>query len=185
MKCILYCYFLDCVLILTYVIFINSQANNCGLLQIISEYYCLSCPARGTSLRFHPLEHLHPLEYHRPDDAILHLAGSTVDLKSFSAGLEFAEVRYGNYVLCLMPIDSWQYLIFCLFFSGSQFSSGWGGGNCIIYMGCRVHVWYLETWKCKFCYTLWLNICSYTKYLNICGKNWFDYGAIFIIRQLL
>jgi len=78
--------------IYSFVIFIYSQANNCGLLQIVSEYYCLSCPARGKSLRFHPLEHLHPLEYHRPDEAILHLAGSTVDLKSFSTGLELAEV---------------------------------------------------------------------------------------------
>ncbi|XP_014501545.1 uncharacterized protein LOC106762261 isoform X1 [Vigna radiata var. radiata] len=70
-----------------------AKANNCGLLQIISEYYCLSCPARGTSIRFHPLDHLHPLEYHRPDEAILHLAGSIVDLKSFNAGLEFAEAH--------------------------------------------------------------------------------------------
>ncbi|KAL9314626.1 hypothetical protein ACSQ67_020078 [Phaseolus vulgaris] len=70
-----------------------AKANNCGLLQIVSEYYCLSCPARGKSLRFHPLEHLHPLEYHRPDEAILHLAGSTVDLKSFSTGLELAEAH--------------------------------------------------------------------------------------------
>lgn len=92
------CYCLDCVLIFTAdVIFINFQANNCGPLQIISEYYRLTCPARGSALRFHPLEHLHPLEYHRPDETILHLAGSTVDLKSCSTGLEFAEVCYINY----------------------------------------------------------------------------------------
>ncbi|KAL2997904.1 hypothetical protein AAZX31_09G066600 [Glycine max] len=61
--------------------------------KIISEYYCLACPARDSALRFHPLEHLHPLEYHRPDETILHLAGSTVDLKSCSTGLEFAEAH--------------------------------------------------------------------------------------------
>ncbi|RZB65093.1 DENN domain-containing protein 5B isoform E [Glycine soja] len=61
--------------------------------KIISEYYRLTCPARGSALRFHPLEHLHPLEYHRPDETILHLAGSTVDLKSCSTGLEFAEAH--------------------------------------------------------------------------------------------
>ncbi|KAH1209493.1 DENN domain-containing protein 5B [Glycine max] len=70
-----------------------AKANNCGPLQIISEYYRLTCPARGSALRFHPLEHLHPLEYHRPDETILHLAGSTVDLKSCSTGLEFAEAH--------------------------------------------------------------------------------------------
>ncbi|KAL5141245.1 DENN domain-containing protein 5B [Glycine soja] len=70
-----------------------AKANNCGPLQIISEYYCLACPARDSALRFHPLEHLHPLEYHRPDETILHLAGSTVDLKSCSTGLEFAEAH--------------------------------------------------------------------------------------------
>ncbi|KAL2327264.1 hypothetical protein Fmac_020691 [Flemingia macrophylla] len=68
-----------------------AKANNCGPLQIISEYYSLGCPARGSTLRFHPLEHLHPLEYHRPDETILHLAGSTIDLKSCSTGLELAE----------------------------------------------------------------------------------------------
>ncbi|KAK7411866.1 hypothetical protein VNO78_03309 [Psophocarpus tetragonolobus] len=69
-----------------------AKENKCGPLQIISEYYCLSCPARGSALSFHPLDHLHPLEYHRPGETILHLAGSTVDLKSCSTGLELAEV---------------------------------------------------------------------------------------------
>nr|KYP46856.1 DENN domain-containing protein 5B [Cajanus cajan] len=68
-----------------------AKANNCGPLQIISEYYSLGCPARGSTLRFHPLEHLHPLEYHRPDETILHLAGTTFDLKSCSTSLELAE----------------------------------------------------------------------------------------------
>ncbi|RDX60940.1 hypothetical protein CR513_60877, partial [Mucuna pruriens] len=70
-----------------------AKANNCGPLQIISEYYRLCCPARGSALRFHPMEHLHPLEYHRPDETILHLAGSTIDLKSCSTGRELAEAH--------------------------------------------------------------------------------------------
>ncbi|KAK7328835.1 hypothetical protein VNO77_22961 [Canavalia gladiata] len=70
-----------------------AKANNCGPLQIVSEYYRLSCPARGSALMFHPLEHLHPLEYHRPDETVLCLAGSTVDLKSCSTGLELAEAH--------------------------------------------------------------------------------------------
>ena len=68
------------------------QENNNGPLQIISEYYRLGCPLRGSSLRFHPLEQLHPLEYHRQDETVLRLAGSTFDLKSFKMGLEWAEV---------------------------------------------------------------------------------------------
>ncbi|KAL8102672.1 hypothetical protein AgCh_027263 [Apium graveolens] len=70
-----------------------AKANNHGSLRIISEYYQLSCPARGSTLKFHPLEHLHPLEFHRPDEAVLSIAGSTVDPESFSTGLEKAEVR--------------------------------------------------------------------------------------------
>jgi hypothetical protein len=35
---------------------------------------------------------LHPLEYHRPDGAVLHINGSTTDLRSCSASLELAEV---------------------------------------------------------------------------------------------
>ncbi|XP_019417154.1 PREDICTED: uncharacterized protein LOC109328239 isoform X2 [Lupinus angustifolius] len=69
----------------------RAKANNCGPLQIISEYYRLDCPARGSALSFHPLEHLHPLEYRRPDEAVLHLAGTTVDSKSCSKGLELAQ----------------------------------------------------------------------------------------------
>ncbi|XP_027339690.1 uncharacterized protein LOC113853308 isoform X2 [Abrus precatorius] len=61
--------------------------------KIVSEYYHLNCPARGSALRFHPLEHLHPLEYHRPDESVLHVTGSTVDLKSCSSGLEIAEAH--------------------------------------------------------------------------------------------
>lgn len=40
-------------------------------------------------------------------------------------------------------------------FSGTYLPSGWGRGNFIIYMGCSVHVWYLEAWKCRFWFGLW------------------------------
>ncbi|XVE70701.1 hypothetical protein DITRI_Ditri10aG0091900 [Diplodiscus trichospermus] len=68
-----------------------AKANNHGSLQILCEYYRLPCSARGSKLRFHPLEHLHPLEYHRPDETVLHIAGSTIDLRSCSTSLEFSE----------------------------------------------------------------------------------------------
>ncbi|TYI25245.1 hypothetical protein ES332_A05G036700v1 [Gossypium tomentosum] len=70
-----------------------AKANNHGSLQILCEYYRLPCPERGSKLRFHPLEHLHPLEYHRPDEKVLHIAGSTIDLRSCSTSLEFAEAH--------------------------------------------------------------------------------------------
>ncbi|XP_031267909.1 uncharacterized protein LOC116126354 isoform X2 [Pistacia vera] len=70
-----------------------AKANNHGSLQILCEYYHLRCPARGAKLRFHPLEHLHPLEYHRPDETVLHTAGSTIDLRSCSSSLEFVEAH--------------------------------------------------------------------------------------------
>ncbi|KAH9763249.1 UDENN domain-containing protein [Citrus sinensis] len=69
-----------------------AKANRHGSLQILCEYYRLRCPGRGTTLRFHPLEHLHPLEFHRPDKTVLHSAGSTIDLRSCSSSLEFVEV---------------------------------------------------------------------------------------------
>ena len=75
------------------------QENNHGSLQIISEYYQLPCPARGSTIKFHPLEHLHPLEYQRPDETVLHIGGSTIDLKSCSTGLEMAEVCFLCYIL--------------------------------------------------------------------------------------
>ncbi|XP_057985748.1 uncharacterized protein LOC110655500 isoform X3 [Hevea brasiliensis] len=70
-----------------------AKANNYGSLQIICKYYQLHCPSRGSTLRFHPLEHLHPLEYHRPDETVLHIAGSTINLRSCSTSLEFAEAH--------------------------------------------------------------------------------------------
>ncbi|KAL3744676.1 hypothetical protein ACJRO7_013876 [Eucalyptus globulus] len=70
-----------------------AKANSYGLLQIVCEYYKLRCPARGSTVRFHPLEHLHPLEYHRPNDTVLRIAGSTIDLRSCSTSLELAEAH--------------------------------------------------------------------------------------------
>ncbi|XP_039071599.1 uncharacterized protein LOC120218778 isoform X2 [Hibiscus syriacus] len=70
-----------------------AKVNNHGSLQILCEYYRLRCPGRGSKLRFHPLEHLHPLEYHRPDEQVLRIAGSTIDLRSCSTSLEFAEAH--------------------------------------------------------------------------------------------
>ncbi|CAI0387842.1 unnamed protein product [Linum tenue] len=71
-----------------------AKENNHGSLQILCEYYHLHIPDRGSAIKFHPLEHLHPLEFHRPDETILRIAGSTIDLRSCSTGLEFAEA-YG------------------------------------------------------------------------------------------
>lgn len=68
------------------------QANNHGSLQIICEYYRQRCPGRGSTVKFHPLDHLHPLEYHRIDETVLQVAGSTIDLKLCSTSLELAEV---------------------------------------------------------------------------------------------
>ncbi|KAJ9547987.1 hypothetical protein OSB04_020530 [Centaurea solstitialis] len=70
-----------------------AKANNHGSLQIICEYYRLRLPARGSTVRFHPLEHLHPLEFRRPDETLLHIAGSTIDLMSCSTSFELAEAH--------------------------------------------------------------------------------------------
>ncbi|KAF3672852.1 DENN domain-containing protein isoform 2 [Capsicum annuum] len=70
-----------------------AKANNHGSLQILCEYYQLKCPVRGSTIKFHPLDHLHPLEYYRPDEALLHVAGSTIDLKSCRSSLELAEAH--------------------------------------------------------------------------------------------
>lgn len=80
--------FLICI-----VVFNIYQANSYGLLQIICEYYRLPCPERGSTVRFHPLEHLIPLEYSRPQKTVLRVAGSSIDLKSCTTSLELAEVN--------------------------------------------------------------------------------------------
>ncbi|KAI4380329.1 hypothetical protein MLD38_006533 [Melastoma candidum] len=70
-----------------------AKENSYGLLQIICEYHKIRCPARGATVRFHPLEHLHPVEYHRPNEAVLRIAGSTIDLRSCCTSLEVAEAH--------------------------------------------------------------------------------------------
>ncbi|KVI12201.1 uncharacterized protein LOC112507017 isoform X2 [Cynara cardunculus var. scolymus] len=70
-----------------------AKANDHGSLQIICEYYRLRLPARGSTVRFHPLEHLHPLEFHRPDETLLHIAGSAIDFMSCSTSFELAEAH--------------------------------------------------------------------------------------------
>ncbi|MED6192988.1 hypothetical protein PIB30_014974 [Stylosanthes scabra] len=70
-----------------------AKENNHGPLQIISEYYRLPCPARGLAVRFHPLEHLHPLEYHRLAEAALCLVGPTDDPKSCNTDLKLVDAH--------------------------------------------------------------------------------------------
>ncbi|KAM7513046.1 hypothetical protein LguiB_011921 [Lonicera macranthoides] len=70
-----------------------AKANNHGSLQIICEYYKLRCPSRGSTIKFQPLEILQPLEFHRPDETVLLIAGSTIDLKSCTTSLELAEAH--------------------------------------------------------------------------------------------
>lgn len=79
------------------------QKNDHGSLQIICEYYQLSCPPRGSTITFHPLDHLQPLEYHRPDETVLPIAGSTIDLRSCNTSLEFAEVCLGGLTAFAIP----------------------------------------------------------------------------------
>ncbi|XP_047334311.1 uncharacterized protein LOC124938003 [Impatiens glandulifera] len=70
-----------------------AKANNQGSLQIICEYYHLKCPSRGSTIRFHPLEHLHPLEYHRPDETTMRFTGSRIGLSTSRTSLELVEAH--------------------------------------------------------------------------------------------
>ncbi|XP_028552919.1 uncharacterized protein LOC110106365 isoform X1 [Dendrobium catenatum] len=70
-----------------------AKANGHGSLQVICEYYQLRSPDRGSTLVFQPLEHLHSLKFHRPGETLLHIAGSIIDLRSFSSSLEVAEAQ--------------------------------------------------------------------------------------------
>ncbi|XP_027333862.1 uncharacterized protein LOC113848505 isoform X3 [Abrus precatorius] len=90
-----------------------AKENNHGPLQIISKYYRLSCPARGSSLTFHPLEHLYPLEYHRPAETVLRLAGSTVDLKTSSTGLELTDAYNALLVEEATALSVWAVACLC------------------------------------------------------------------------
>ncbi|CAO2841991.1 unnamed protein product [Amaranthus hypochondriacus] len=69
-----------------------AKANKHGSLQIICEYYKLDFPPRGSTVIFHPLEHLHPLEFHRPRQRELYVSGSPLDLRSCKTSLEMVEV---------------------------------------------------------------------------------------------
>ncbi|XP_021715014.1 uncharacterized protein LOC110682988 [Chenopodium quinoa] len=69
-----------------------AKANNHGSLQIICEYYKVDFPPRGTSITFHPLDYLHPLEFHRPSERALEVCGSPLDLGSCRTSLERIEV---------------------------------------------------------------------------------------------
>ncbi|KAJ1400718.1 uDENN domain, partial [Sesbania bispinosa] len=90
-----------------------AKENNHGPLRIICEYYRLTCPARGATLKFHPLEHLHPLEYHRPAGTILHLAGSTIDLKTCNTGLELADAHNALLVEEATALSIWAVACIC------------------------------------------------------------------------
>ncbi|GAB2218080.1 hypothetical protein Droror1_Dr00001297 [Drosera rotundifolia] len=70
-----------------------AKKRNHGSLQIICKYYQTACPTRGTTLIFHPLEHLLPLEFCRTDIREVHVSDSSVDLKSCRTSLEMVEVH--------------------------------------------------------------------------------------------
>ncbi|KAL9224667.1 hypothetical protein vseg_000682 [Gypsophila vaccaria] len=69
-----------------------AKANNHGSLQILCEYYKLDTPPKGSTITFHPLEHLHPLKFHRADERILQISGSPLDPRSCRTSLERAEI---------------------------------------------------------------------------------------------
>ncbi|XP_073219447.1 uncharacterized protein [Cicer arietinum] len=87
--------------------------NDHGPLQIICAYYRLSCPDRGSALTFHPLEHLHPLEYHRPAGTVLCHTGSTVDLKNCSTGLELTDAHNALVVEEATSLSIWTIACLC------------------------------------------------------------------------
>ncbi|KAJ6825355.1 uncharacterized protein M6B38_375730 [Iris pallida] len=70
-----------------------AKAHNRGSLEIICEYYRLQCPARGSTITFHPLEHLNPIQFHRPGETVLHIAGSAIDLRSCISSIGVAEAH--------------------------------------------------------------------------------------------
>lgn len=149
-----------------YDILIFFQANNRGSLQIICEYYRLRCPARGTALAFHPLEHLHPLEFHRPGEMVLHIADSTIDLRTCSTSLEVAEVHFPSspqptvifdlllemellnktlvkiiFIVKNGTCPNGPLILLFVVLSGSWCTFGRGGGNFSICLDCCMHMW--------------------------------------------
>ncbi|XP_058756545.1 uncharacterized protein LOC131629762 isoform X2 [Vicia villosa] len=87
--------------------------NNHGPLQIICEYYRLNCPAKGSALTFHPLEHLHPLEYQRPSETVLCRTGSIFELKSCSTGPELADAHNTPAVEEATSLSVWTIACLC------------------------------------------------------------------------
>ncbi|GAB2267774.1 hypothetical protein Dimus_002753 [Dionaea muscipula] len=69
-----------------------AKEHNHGSLQIICQYYRMTCPSRGATVGFQPLEHQPPLEFCRPDVRALHISEASIDLKSCSTSLEMTEV---------------------------------------------------------------------------------------------
>ncbi|XP_031497112.1 uncharacterized protein LOC116262143 isoform X2 [Nymphaea colorata] len=68
-----------------------AKANGHGCLQIVCEYHQLCSPQRGSSITFHPLEHLHSLSFDRPGEPVIHVPGSSINLKSCRTSLEVNE----------------------------------------------------------------------------------------------
>lgn len=72
-------------------------------------------------ITFQPLEHLHPLEFQRPAETVLHIAGSTVDLRSQNASLKLAEVHALYQCLseiCFLHIQLWHIYVFTSLLKG-------------------------------------------------------------------
>ncbi|CAL5199188.1 unnamed protein product [Lathyrus oleraceus] len=90
-----------------------AMENDHGPLQIICEYYRLNCPAKGSALTFHPLEHLHPLEYHRPAGTVPCRTGSIFDLKSCSTGPELADAHNTPVVEEATSLSVWTIACLC------------------------------------------------------------------------
>lgn len=64
------------------------------LLQIICGYHSLPLAPRGTDIAFQPLEHLPPLNYHRPAELALKLMGGRIcQVRSCKTSLEIAETN--------------------------------------------------------------------------------------------
>ncbi|KAH9616694.1 hypothetical protein KSS87_001428 [Heliosperma pusillum] len=86
-----------------------AKANNNGSLQILCEYYKLDTPTKGTTITFHPLEHLHPLKFHRIGERVLDISGSPLDMRLCKTSLERAEFTpsdSSSFIFSLDPLFS-------------------------------------------------------------------------------
>lgn len=168
---------LNCLLTVDILFLLIFQANNHGSLQIICEYYRLCCPTRGSTLQFHPLEHLHPLEYHRPEKTVIHVAGSTIDLRSCNTSLEYAEVDCGFTLLQVYfhvgfgPTYSFViWYIFALFIAHSWVC--WSFALCYCWF-CQAHSALLAEEEAS-ALSIWAIAC-------ICGSLRLEYVSLFSI----